>query len=156
MVHNLCYLLISFACISSCCICPCSSDCYGSLYKYVYITTGDLVGSSQVLFEAAFVIFSAILFPTKSPVDINSIFGFNWISLYITLLLTTKIKFTLSSVFICIEFWPVNHTSVRKNSKGNLSVYIWFVGEIFSSWSNELSHTKVHKTIELCWYWLLT
>lgn len=121
----------------------------------VCITTGDLVGSSQVLFEAAFVI-SAILFSTKSPVDINSIFGFNWISLYITLLLTTKIKFTLSSVFICIEFWPVNHTSVRKNSKGNLSVYIWFVGEIFSSWSNELSQTKVHKTIELCWYWLLT
>ena len=32
-----------------------------------YNCTIDLLGSSQVVFEAAFGIFSAVLFPTESP-----------------------------------------------------------------------------------------
>ena len=49
-----------------------------------------------------------------------------------------------------------SHTSVYEKSEWNVSEYIWFVGLTFSNWLNDLFGTNVHKTLEACWYWLLT
>lgn len=121
--------------------------------------------SSRIFFEAAFVIFSEILFQTKScfmalfeavlsasvvdvfvlsrsffsiltaqtfihvfckewksrAFDINLISGVSWISYYVPSSLITKVKFTLSSISRCTEFWSVNHTSAYENSEWNIS-----------------------------------
>ena len=97
------------------------------------ICTCDLIGFSQVLFEATFAIFSALLLPTKSPIDRNLISGFSWISHYILLSLITIVKFILFSISRSTEFWSINHTSIYQNSEQNVPKKIWLVGEIFSS-----------------------
>lgn len=53
--------------------------------------------------------------------DINLISGVSWISYYVPSSLITKVKFTLSSISRCTEFWSVNHTSAYENSEWNIS-----------------------------------
>ena len=53
-------------------------------------------------------------------------------------------------------FWSVNYTWMLWNSELNVFVKIWFVGEISSKLSNGLFGTNVYKTLESCWWLLLT
>ena len=50
-----CYLIISFICISCCWVCFCSSDCYGSIHKYVCI-----VAVTETWFDLPIVVFDLI------------------------------------------------------------------------------------------------
>ena len=74
-----CYLLISFVCIPFRCFCSCSSDCYGSLHKYVCIT----VFASSRLYHCGFEFYLAIHIVTSTYLIayINPIFcsAFRWL-----------------------------------------------------------------------------
>ena len=65
--------------------------------------------------------------------------------------LSTKIKFSLSSISNGSLFWSVNHTSLICNSELNALKKIWFVGEISSKLPNSLFGINVYKALESCW-----
>ena len=60
----------------------------------------------------------------------------------------TKAIFTLSSVFIGLEFWSVNHTSMHENFELKVFNNVKFLAEISSNSSKDLLETNVYKTQE--------
>ena len=64
--------------------------------------------------------------------------------------------FMLSSISSSAEFLPVNHTSIYENSDLKVFKYIKSLGAISNNWPNDLFRIFVDKTLELCWYLLLT
>lgn len=87
--------------------------------------------------------------------DVDLVPGFNWICHYIALLLTTEVKFPVSSFFKGLMFGTVNYTSKHENSKQNVSVKVWFIDEIFNSWTNYLFRTNADKIHESQQYLLI-
>ena len=59
--------------------------------------------------------------------------------------------FILPSIYIGLEFWLVNHTSIHENSELKVFKNINFLGEISNNWPNDLWRTNVYKTLESCW-----
>ena len=51
--------------------------------------------------------------------------------------------FVLSSISSGLEFWSVNHTSVYENSLLNIFKNIKLLGEISSTWPNDLVGVNV-------------
>ena len=46
--------------------------------------------------------------------------------------------FSLSFIAGSLEFWSVNHTSIYEDSESYVFENIKFLGEIFSTWPNDL------------------
>ena len=59
--------------------------------------------------------------------------------------------FILSSIFIGLEHWSVNHTSVYKNFGSKFFKIVTFLGEISDNWPNDLLGTNIYNTFESCW-----
>ena len=64
--------------------------------------------------------------------------------------------FLLSSITSSLEFWSVNHTLIYENSESKVFKNIKFSGKISNNWPNNLLETNVYKTLECCWWSLLT
>ena len=65
--------------------------------------------------------------------------------------------FILSSISNGLEFFfSVNHTSIYGNSESKVFKNIKFLGETSNNWPNDLLGTNVYKTLESCWWSLLT
>ena len=50
-----------------------------------------------------------------------------------------------------LEFWPVNETSIYKNSKLKAFKNTKFLGDISNNWPKDILGTNVYKTHESCW-----
>ena len=58
--------------------------------------------------------------------------------------------FILSIIFIGLEFWSINHTSIYESSELKVFRNIIFFSEILNNWPNDLLGTNVYKTIQSC------
>ena len=64
--------------------------------------------------------------------------------------------FILCSISYDLELWSVKHTSIYGNSESKVFKDIKFLGEISDNCPNYLLGTNAYKTLESCWYFLLT
>ena len=64
--------------------------------------------------------------------------------------------FILSSISRWLELWSLNHTSIYENFELKVFKNIKFPGEISTNWPNDLLGPNVYKTLEFCWWLLLT
>ena len=58
--------------------------------------------------------------------------------------------FILSFIFIGLEFWSINHTSIYESSELKVFRNIIFFSEIFNNWPNDLLGRNVYKTLQSC------
>ena len=50
-----------------------------------------------------------------------------------------------------LEFWSVDHTSIKENSESNGFTNIKCFGEISNNWPNDLLGINVYNTFKFCW-----
>ena len=62
----------------------------------------------------------------------------------------------LSSISSALEFWSVNHVSLYEDYESEIFKNIKFLGEISNNWPKDLLGTNVYKTLDFCWWLLLT
>ena len=59
--------------------------------------------------------------------------------------------FVLSSISSGLQFWPLNHTSIKENSEWNFFENEKSFSETSNNWPIDLLETGVYKNLESCW-----